>query len=228
MAWVTPKMNWSANDYYNLEDANRIVGNIIYLKDLLTNFGLFHNPFTLLLYRGRSNSGYYMYSQLSITTSTFPSIALLTKGYTAFASREQANWYTVMLLSIVWKTFVDNDYMIPYLSEYQHFGIDSSIGTGSSWTPSYFYEGYGATLTISGASTAANYLQGLFNTYWGVFPPSNYPFELEIFGASGKSWTRMLSNEPLQNKKFWNYTDLNLIEGRLKTIHDQYVAKYGE
>lgn len=32
MAWITPKTNWVATDYFNPEDYNRITGNIQYIK----------------------------------------------------------------------------------------------------------------------------------------------------------------------------------------------------
>ena len=34
MSWITPKTNWTADDYYNLEDAQRIAGNICHLKSM--------------------------------------------------------------------------------------------------------------------------------------------------------------------------------------------------
>lgn len=34
MAWIEPKTNWESTDYFNIEDYNRIVGNLLYLKDL--------------------------------------------------------------------------------------------------------------------------------------------------------------------------------------------------
>lgn len=35
MAWVQPKMDWTSQDYFNLTDWNRIVGNGLYLYDLV-------------------------------------------------------------------------------------------------------------------------------------------------------------------------------------------------
>lgn len=32
--WITPKTNWYSTDYYNLEDAQRIAGNICYLYEM--------------------------------------------------------------------------------------------------------------------------------------------------------------------------------------------------
>ena len=32
MAWIEPKTNWKSTDYFNIEDYNRIVGNLTYLK----------------------------------------------------------------------------------------------------------------------------------------------------------------------------------------------------
>ena len=32
MGWITPKTDWISTDYFNIEDYNRIIGNISYLK----------------------------------------------------------------------------------------------------------------------------------------------------------------------------------------------------
>ena len=32
MAWIEPKTDWTSSDYFNAEDYNRIIGNVIYLK----------------------------------------------------------------------------------------------------------------------------------------------------------------------------------------------------
>ena len=34
MAWIEPKTDWVASDYFNIEDYNRIIGNITHLKAL--------------------------------------------------------------------------------------------------------------------------------------------------------------------------------------------------
>ena len=33
MAWIEPKTNWVSTDYFNAEDYNRIIGNLVYLKE---------------------------------------------------------------------------------------------------------------------------------------------------------------------------------------------------
>lgn len=33
MAWIEPKTNWVATDYFNAEDYNRILGNLVFLKE---------------------------------------------------------------------------------------------------------------------------------------------------------------------------------------------------
>ena len=39
MAWIEPKTDWVSTDYFNIEDYNRIIGNIIYLKDFADYIG---------------------------------------------------------------------------------------------------------------------------------------------------------------------------------------------
>lgn len=34
MAWIEPKTDWVASDYFNIDDYNRIIGNITHLKAL--------------------------------------------------------------------------------------------------------------------------------------------------------------------------------------------------
>ena len=34
MAWIVPKTDWKNTDYFNIEDYNRIIGNLEYLKTL--------------------------------------------------------------------------------------------------------------------------------------------------------------------------------------------------
>lgn len=38
MAWVTPKTDWTSNDYFNISDLNKIEGNIQYLSDLIESY----------------------------------------------------------------------------------------------------------------------------------------------------------------------------------------------
>lgn len=42
MAWIEPKTNWTSQDFFNIEDYNRIIGNIAYLKELVLE--LFSQP----------------------------------------------------------------------------------------------------------------------------------------------------------------------------------------
>ena len=48
MAWIEPKTDWSASDFFNATDYNRIVGNLAYLKAYLDNLfiGLDNLPTT--------------------------------------------------------------------------------------------------------------------------------------------------------------------------------------
>lgn len=40
MAWETPKTNWRATDYFNLNDWNRIKNNLVYLADEIQAAGV--------------------------------------------------------------------------------------------------------------------------------------------------------------------------------------------
>ena len=39
MAWIEPKTNWVATDYFNASDYNRIIGNVKHLKAFYESFG---------------------------------------------------------------------------------------------------------------------------------------------------------------------------------------------
>ena len=223
--WVTPKTNWIATDYFNLADGNRIAGNIEYLRDRCA--GIFpSNSISLLLYRLTSASNYAMYSELEITLSTL-SITQYTRGYTAFSSSEQNNWYTALVLYILWTEFKNHGYVFLYYSAdgSNKAAIDSNVGSSSSWVPRYWYEGYG-NLIYNNDQTANGYRDYFFRHYWAT--PSNYPFEMEQYAASGKNFTRQILTNPLQNKPFWTYQDLNTIEYYLNKMHSEIIAKYGE
>lgn len=39
--WLTPKLDWTASEYYNFEDLNRVENNTEVIKDLIRNFGVY-------------------------------------------------------------------------------------------------------------------------------------------------------------------------------------------
>lgn len=48
MSWITPKTDWTVLDYFNIEDYNRIKGNIEYLVEYAENINLdLMLPYTL-------------------------------------------------------------------------------------------------------------------------------------------------------------------------------------
>lgn len=47
--WQEPKTDWSADDYINIADYNRIIGNIAYLHDLQQEFSLTERDQTSLV-----------------------------------------------------------------------------------------------------------------------------------------------------------------------------------
>lgn len=39
--WLTPKLDWTASDFYNFEDLNRVENNTEVIQDLIRNFGVY-------------------------------------------------------------------------------------------------------------------------------------------------------------------------------------------
>lgn len=226
MAWQTPKINWYYQDYFNIEDAERIVGNIEYLQSRCIE--IFPQYVSLLFAYTTSNSGYTLYSRLSIDLRNME-IKHYQRGDIFFANKEPYNWYTAAVLRLLWRTFYNYEYRI---YEYTappgnlNAAVDAIPGISSSWTPNYWYEGYGYTLGGPYSTNPSDFLRTLFDFGFGR-RPSNYPFTLVREGNQRSNLARSTEN-PLENKPFWNADDLNLIEGQLGLMYQQIIAKYGE
>ena len=59
MSWITPKVNWTSDDYYNLEDAQRIAGNICHLGDMANQIYGNKYIYYALVYRQRRTISRY-------------------------------------------------------------------------------------------------------------------------------------------------------------------------
>lgn len=79
MAWIEPKTDWSASDFFNATDYNRIIGNLAYLKAYLD--GLFigltnistmaEKTATSLIYAREINAIEMALEQLNLETYKF-------------------------------------------------------------------------------------------------------------------------------------------------------------
>ena len=59
MAWITPKTDWTATDYYNAADLNRVENNTSYIKDLLALLGYYAATTAFNTTRTRESIVYY-------------------------------------------------------------------------------------------------------------------------------------------------------------------------
>jgi hypothetical protein len=59
MAWITPKTDWTATDYYNAADLNRVENNTSYIKDLLALLGYYAATTAFNMTRTRESIVYY-------------------------------------------------------------------------------------------------------------------------------------------------------------------------
>lgn len=58
-AWQTAKTNWTANDYYNFADLNRVENNTEYLKDYFLTLGYIPSTSTFVSNRTKESLVYY-------------------------------------------------------------------------------------------------------------------------------------------------------------------------
>lgn len=231
MTWVTPKRNWTVNDYFNLEDANRISGNLEYLKE--QSLEIFpDSTISLLLYRVKlvDDSKRYIAMPIDIRNLSIP---YYNRGDTNFADYERNLWYASLVLSTLWINYSLDNYTFKWFSADgpNKAAIDASYDS----LPSVWYTGYGVLINDDALPpyewSAAWYCDYLFRRYYWV-KPSNFPFDLVYYSMSTASgigaYAGLFSSSyPLQNKPFWNASDLNSHE---ETIANTYrlMTNYGE
>ena len=79
MAWMEPKTNWVETDYFNAEDYNRIIGNLVYLKEF--SEGL-HDSFELLDMGTEKTYSDFIYArEMNVIESNLETINSKTCGF---------------------------------------------------------------------------------------------------------------------------------------------------
>ena len=225
MAWVTPKTNWTENDYFNLEDAARITGNLKYLKE--KSLELFPDTsISLLLYR-ETKDGYKWYINMPINISNL-TIYDYYRGDTNFAENESYNWYACLVLSALWWNYYWNNYTFDWFSADgpNKAAIDYYNLYGA---PRYWYTGYGVLINDNDDvhdHTSVWYRNYLFSHYF-YQASSKYPFELEFGNDFGTIFARRnLFSYPLGNTLFWIAGELNSYERTIANINS-LINEYG-
>ena len=77
--WLTPKTDWRESDYFNIEDYNRIIGNISYLKSLADELFVLQNSSSLGDEKGYASMIYA--SEMNNVEDALESLNLETYGF---------------------------------------------------------------------------------------------------------------------------------------------------
>jgi hypothetical protein len=72
MAWITPKTDWTTEDYYNYGDLNRVENNTDYLKTELNNLG--YLPSINTINTARDNTTIEFYDSLNRVESNIKAL----------------------------------------------------------------------------------------------------------------------------------------------------------
>ena len=96
MNWITPKTDWTADDYFNVSDWDRIRGNLEFLHDFVCNF---FNSFSILPTKEKNVKSWLYASDLN----------------TIERNLETINKLSVAVEIGETKVFVDNGHSIDYV-----------------------------------------------------------------------------------------------------------------
>ena len=218
MSWITPKIDWTADDYYNLEDAQRIAGNIAYLKDMAAEIYP-SSEIKLLLLRDvyyTSGISYRFYGVWPVTIANMEIVYPESYGFTDLLQCDYKNYLTLMKLIILSSapavetiTTEDRAY-IPY--------------TINRTSPSYQFTGEGIRQQHSGPGTNDDPL----NFFWFNLTNANNrcPCYSNWSNQSGRAYMNIGSYR-LGNARFWLASELNHIENWIRgTYHtfEQYIG----
>ena len=204
MAWVNPKTNWTANDYYNIEDAERIINNIEYLRERAKQ--LYPSEIVGFLPRGIiEGTMYFKGIDLSPNDTNMEVETGITIGeYMRLSAYDDINYLTLFKLS-----------MLPNPSDVDTLNIycDYDIGILS---PRYNYSGYGVIL-------AEGVNEVTLDSLWTGSYMNNMPrkmFNEVLFNQNEYAYIKA-GDFLLYNQPFWNYNELNKIELVTQNVYDK-------
>lgn len=220
MTWITPKTDWTADDYYNLEDAQRIAGNIMHLKDMAAEIYPSSANIRLLLLREIYYSSGVAYNYYGLWTVTITGMQIVypeSYNYTDLLLCDYNNYLTLMKLILLSEapavetiTAADRVY-IPYT-------INHSSPT------SYQFTGEAIRQKINGPGTSADPL----NAFW--FNLTNYNNRCVCYSNwdnPGGRASMVVGNYRLENARFWLNTELNNIERWIWSTYDTFTRYIG-
>ena len=229
MSWITPKENWTSNDYYNLEDAQRIAGNICHLGDMANQiYGDKYIRYAYV-YKTRRKPPYQSYTETIF--GRWPGV---------FWNYTSSSNFTVVQPDQYNRTLVDwLDKDTTNLTALTKFILLSSFPDAVQITEDMKYT-YADTDKVGGGvwitdSCIHNYTNAVqFYTYnspltsiwitWGGRLPLSGVWTTES-NHYYSTITTDYSN--LRNKAFWTSNELNWIETAIKLVYNRFTSYIG-
>ena len=144
MTWTTPKTDWSENDYYNLEDAQRIAGNICHLREMAADIYGLDTAYDLLVCR----ESHYDRSQTPVKYVRFFGILnAVTVRYLGYYEPSQytrdltIEWLNMDMMNLR-TLFILKAFSVKPARHYvSNYWVDYNINS-SSMSGSVYYSGY--------------------------------------------------------------------------------------
>ena len=235
MSWVTPKTNWQSGDYYNIEDVDRITGNLAVVKSLASEVFATREIALVAWY---DTYPYYPGSYLAEAMFlSVPDITIYTtedylSGTEVMTRYESENMASLLKLKTLYMIYELGEFSIPQINVSEKLIIDqTSIHQGGS--PTYYsgngyYMGIDYRYFFSRKSPEMTAFSDVFfisdpydptkrlnHSYYSLSrkPRYYYPYE-ELYDIS--------YNSLLGNTSFWSSYELNIIEKQILKLYTDY------
>lgn len=217
MAWVEPKTNWSSTDYYNLEDAQRITGNLNYLKDLGESIFSFSSR-NYYIFKRVNRSGEF-YSALPVNTYLWTVSEYGVNRPPVNSAKEVTNLFILVRLAILWNKFKADNYSVSRI----RVAVDYDQPSG---VPIYYMEEYGVKLEPANTYSTAYWWEFMLERNSGLSvrrSSDSYrvTIPVEDYDDNGYSRARINTLNNLDNRPFWIAYELREFETKMKTLHDE-------
>ena len=243
MSWITPKTNWVSSDYYNLEDAQRIAGNICHVWDMVANGHYRYiaepmNIYTVRYVSYTSSAHKYIYylgrSEIYHRSLSVNRPESYTRDLASWQYRDAENFRALALLILMTyqsaPTKLEDGTVIKdgveYTYKYTTKWDVTSEPTGS----------FSATRVNNVSSTTGtpNYVDKPFTAVWK--PSSGYygestPAQIGLrfsWGSNSYDVRLDITATSLANQAFYTAPYLNLIESKTLEVYNKAVEYWGE
>ena len=231
MSWITPKVNWTSDDYYNLEDAQRIAGNICHLGDMADQIYGDKYIYYALVYRMKKYKQYYpdppyyetVFGRItSFWRWTNPS------NYTVV----QPEQYTRSLVDWLDKDTVNLTALTKFLllssmpdqvqitTDMKYTCVDTDQVSGGVYFDDECIHNYNGVQTNTYSTPLASIWENAsirlpLSSQWYTDDPKRYYINMST------------DYSVLRNKKFWSASELNIIESKIQLVYDRFTSYLG-